>query len=1159
MTVDLKLMTWNATGIMSSSSYLCDVLSDKDIDICGLAEHWLYEKDLIFLDQLNSSYKCHAVSDFDLKFPGRRRVGKGGVALLWHRRIDHKITPLTFEDDRIIGLQLEISPLNFIYVFQVYLPCSNHPMASFYDYVDKMSNLLALYSDKGLVIIMGDLNTNLLADPPRIQNNRTRYMINFLASNNFVSVNTMEFCSGASSTFVSYDNKNESLIDHILLPVEQLLCVLSCEICDDEALNVSRHRPIICQVRVPNQQPEYAISNPVSCIINWKRADVDTIQRYRDNLENNHQIINLVESSFESKFSIDKAYTDLVGTLKYCAKQSFPRKRYKSYLKPYWTTDLTELHKSMMNRRKSWVDAGKPRGSNHVVYSLYKASKRHFRRKHRQASEAFMKSQFDEIDRLAEVDHQMFWHHVNSRRKRSCSSAGSNINFGGRTVFNERDITCEWAKYFSTLYTPLESPNFDDSFKDTVLNSLQILNQTSVYDDITISSEEVDSAIRLAHRGKACGEDGIFYEHLMFGGYHLYEILAKLFSAMIKLSYVPTEMKKGVIITLFKGGSKRKDNPDNYRAITLSSVLLKLLERIVLTRIQLFDNITPPIHALQGGFQKNIGCLMTSFLFRESIFYAKENGSKVYVCFLDVKKAFDCVWHAGLFYKLYQTGINGVLCKLIINMYTDMHSCVRGRGFKSDWFHVCQGTRQGGVLSPFLYLLFINELIYELEATGLGFFVYDTCCGVPTVADDMVVGSFSKHGLQNMLAICLNFANKWRFEYGIIKCLVVVFNELKNAFLRANRLWKFGNSTIEEGVEYKHLGVICDKHMSIDKNVKDACNKIRGTFLSLVNSGIHQDGLNPLTSKRIYTSIVLPKALYGCEVWSNLNPNHIMSLERAHRFCLKFMQGLPKSTSTDVTLSLIGLNPIESEIDYKKLVFLGQLCRLPGAHRVKEIFIHRLVHFNESPAKKLGFLPDIYRILNKYSITHILDEYKQTGSFPNKLSWKKLVRKKINALYRDELLTRISTSEPVSRISKVHANIPLCPHVFWIFCKECPRYKKYVYVAVRLIGLMFCGKWSSMCQRCGEKSSSPTDHILLFCPSNNAFRSVLWRKLIARFGFDFYIKFISLSASDQVNSLLSGCCDLLYDESDRIDSMKIFLMTLKVLVWDNVYDIKITL
>ena len=73
-------------------------------------------------------------------------------------------------------------------------------------------------------------------------------------------------------------------------------------------------------------------------------------------------------------------------------------------------------------------------------------------------------------------------------------------------------------------------------------------------------------------------------------------------------------MKKGVILTLFKGGNKRKDNPNNYRVITLSSVLLKLLERILLTRIEIFDTIVPPIHSLQGGFKKQQGCVMTSFL-----------------------------------------------------------------------------------------------------------------------------------------------------------------------------------------------------------------------------------------------------------------------------------------------------------------------------------------------------------------------------------------------------------------------------------------------------------------------------------------------------------------------------------------------------------------
>ena len=69
-----------------------------------------------------------------------------------------------------------------------------------------------------MVIIMGDLNTNILFNSSRIQNIRTRYMMDFLASNNFVSVNTMESCTGASFTFVSYDNTSESFIDHILFP-----------------------------------------------------------------------------------------------------------------------------------------------------------------------------------------------------------------------------------------------------------------------------------------------------------------------------------------------------------------------------------------------------------------------------------------------------------------------------------------------------------------------------------------------------------------------------------------------------------------------------------------------------------------------------------------------------------------------------------------------------------------------------------------------------------------------------------------------------------------------------------------------------------------------------------------------------------------------------
>lgn len=105
MNQNLNILCWNATGIMSSSTYLCDVLTRKAIDICGISEHWLYEKDLNFLNEIDNNYRSHAVSDAALHFQGRRRVGKGGVAILWHKRHDQNIAPVHLDEDRIIGVK----------------------------------------------------------------------------------------------------------------------------------------------------------------------------------------------------------------------------------------------------------------------------------------------------------------------------------------------------------------------------------------------------------------------------------------------------------------------------------------------------------------------------------------------------------------------------------------------------------------------------------------------------------------------------------------------------------------------------------------------------------------------------------------------------------------------------------------------------------------------------------------------------------------------------------------------------------------------------------------------------------------------------------------------------------------------------------------------
>ena len=151
---------------------------------------------------------------------------------------------------------------------------------------------------------------------------------------------------------------------------------------------------------------------------------------------------------------------------------------------------------------------------------------------------------------------------------------------------------------------------------------------------------------------------------------------------------------------------------------------------------------------------------MTSVIVRESIFYAKENNSAVYVCFLDGKQAFDRVWHCGLFYKLCEK-VDDTSLSAFMEMYSNMTSVVRNRGHSSAPIPILQGTRQGGRTSAQCYLAYINELI-NISNSGLGICLYNCNTSCPTVADDMILMAYSGNALQRIFDICYKYSCKWR-------------------------------------------------------------------------------------------------------------------------------------------------------------------------------------------------------------------------------------------------------------------------------------------------------------------------------------------------------------------------------------------------------------
>ena len=109
-----------------------------------------------------------------------------------------------------------------------------------------------------------------------------------------------------------------------------------------------------------------------------------------------------------------------------------------------------------------------------------------------------------------------------------------------------------------------------------------------------------------------------------------------------------------------------------------------------------------------------------------------------------------------------------------------------------------------------------------------------------------------------------------------------------------------GNDTIMENENYKHLGVNTNKYLSHMINIKDATDRLKGIFLSLVQSGVlHKDNLHPFTCMKIYNSVVLPKALYGCENWFDLTGSEILAVTRTRPLIMCQTYAVTKQAYSD--------------------------------------------------------------------------------------------------------------------------------------------------------------------------------------------------------------------------------------------------------------------
>jgi hypothetical protein len=212
-----------------------------------------------------------------------------------------------------------------------------------------------------------------------------------------------------------------------------------------------------------------------------------------------------------------------------------------------------------------------------------------------------------------------------------------------------------------------------------------------------VTPEETSNIIHSLPRNKAAGPDRLTNEHLSFADDTLASILSTIFNVILATGHIPPIFQQGHIIPIPKGHNIDLSNPSNFRGITLLSSIAK---KLLLHRL---SPLTTRLHPLQGGFIPGRSPMHTAFLLQETIMAIQERKKKAFVAFLDVKKAFDTVWHEGLLYKLSLFGFPRYIWIILHNWYRGPTSAVLWKSSTSRSFKISQGVRQGAVLSPFLY------------------------------------------------------------------------------------------------------------------------------------------------------------------------------------------------------------------------------------------------------------------------------------------------------------------------------------------------------------------------------------------------------------------------------------------------------------------------
>ena len=636
---------------------------------------------------------------------------------------------------------------------------------------------------------------------------------------------------------------------------------------------------------------------------------------------------------------INNTVRELNACILQAAHEAIPRGVRKEY-KPYWTNQLQQLQDEMTEARNK--AEATPTDENHIQLQQTKASflkaKVLARRKGWREKTAALN---------LEKDGKKLWRLVGQLNDEDNRGQTTTLEEDGELFTGRRAANRFADNYAKESNVPVSPHQQREARREQRERLPKDTSVTTMKQPLTL--HELDIALRKLKTRKSPGPDGITNEMLKYLGNTAVLKLLEIFNSSWESGTLAQVWREAIMIPVLKKG-KDKKKAASYRPISLTSCVVKTLERIVNQRLLWYletENILVPE---QAGFRHFHSTEDQVTHLSQEIEDAFQERKVTFATWIDLQKAFDKVWTDGLLVKLQRSGIAGNMLRWIKSYLHNRRARVRADGREGKKVLLRHGVPQGGVLSPTLFLIFINDLI-KILPKGIHAALY---------ADDLVMWCKEEHAstatyrMQLAADRLAAWAEDWNVHINKDKSSTTLFT--LSSKQKAGTI-KLGDTPLRSDEEATYLGVTFDKKLTWKPHIQQAEAKARRKLAILRKLAGTDWGAKTNILKQVYQGAVRPHLEYGSTAWSTTAKTHQQTLDKVQNQALRIVTGCMRSTPIKTMEETTAIQPLYQRRDAKNMILAEKIKCLPD-HPMRE----RMTNLTKNRLKRSSFVHESKRL-----------------------------------------------------------------------------------------------------------------------------------------------------------------------------------------------------